>query len=169
MKQVHLGGAKAAGRTALVDDADYDLVSRYRWHAWECTRKGRIIGPYAAAGIWRDGKMKTLFMHALITGWRETDHRDHNGLNNQRSNLRDATHSQNACNQRPQAGRLSAYKGVTWDSRAQKWRARITVAGKLRCLGRFADEGDAAKAYDAAALAAWGEYAYLNFTGKGVA
>jgi hypothetical protein len=101
-------------------------------------------------------------MHKLITGWPKTDHIDHDGLNNQRSNLRPATTAQNNHNQRPQRNTSSRFKGVTWHKRIGKWQAAIKVADKNRHLGVFPDEEDAARAYNAAAVEAYGEYAYLN-------
>lgn len=164
MRTIPLHGAKAAGRVALVDDADYDLVMQYRWYVFERQRpSGNTDGPYAIANFVRaDGTHTMLKMHKLITGWPRTDHQDHDGLNNQRSNLRSATAAQNNHNQRPYLGRTSSYKGVYWYKRGQgKWRAQI--GSPTRFLGYFLVEEDAARAYDAAAQAAWGEFACLNF------
>src|SRR5258708_9050696 len=62
MRTVPLHGKKAAGRVAVVDDEDYELVSPYRWHVLENPRPGRINGPYAAAGH------SHVLMHNLILG-----------------------------------------------------------------------------------------------------
>jgi len=164
--EVPLHGKKAAGRVALVDDEDYDLVMQYSWHVDEYQRKNRrgMHGPYAMANA-RGPKPHTMIrMHTLITGWALVDHRDGNGLNNRRSNLRDVTGTQNAANQRKRVGRsLSRYKGVTWHRRDHKWKAQIKDGSRRRHIGNFINEDDAARAYDAAALAAWGEFALLNF------
>lgn len=162
--EVPLYGQKARGRAALVDEADFDLVMQYRWHAVD----GQVIRQsttYAATSALRDsaGKQVTTRMHTLITGWPLVDHVDGNGLNNQRSNLRDATYAQNAANRRPSPGYSSQFKGVRWYPQLRKWNARIGHAGKLRHLGYFEDEIDAAKAYDSAARALFGEYARPNF------
>ena len=159
---VPLHGKKAAGRVALVDDTEYPLVSQYIWHVAEYPRKGnrRPRGPYAITNARRaDGKWTTLQMHTLITGYRQTDHRDHNGLNNQRSNLRDATNVENMRNSRGHIRRKSRFKGVSY----QGWQARITANGKYHNLGFFDNEEDAARAYDRAARELHGEFAYLNF------
>ena len=110
-------------------------------------------------------------MHKLITGWPQTDHIDHDGLNNQRYNLRDATSVQNSREPDPAASATPlSYKGVGWDRKKRKWRVRIFRDGRAICLGYFADEGAAARAYDAAALEHFGHYAYLNFPeGRAVA
>ena len=74
MKTIQLYGRKAAGRAALVDDEDYDLVNRFRWNVWESIQRGGVLaGPYARTTIWADGKKVTVRMHTLITGYRQTD------------------------------------------------------------------------------------------------
>lgn len=163
MKTVPLYGAKAAGRVALVDHEDYDLVMQYRWNLWEYERPGgRKRGPYAIANLRGGG---TITMHKLLTGYRQTDHENHNGLDNRRSNLRDATAAQNAQNRRKRSDSRSRFKGVLWLRQTSRWCARIRVAGKERHLGSFTDEVDAAKAYNAAAIEAFGEFACLNDVG----
>lgn len=167
MKTVPLYGQLAAGRVALVDDADYDLVMQHRWNVHETSKgPGRCpTGPYAITGTYRNGRAGTMSMHALLTGYARTDHKNRNGLDNQRHNLRPATPSQNTANNPGKQGRRSRFKGVSWQASRQsprKWRAQIK-AGKFRHLGYFTDEAEAARAYDAAAREAFGEYAYLNF------
>ena len=164
MRTVPLGGKKAAGRVALVDDADHDLVMQYRWRIEEDRRPdGSLRAVYARANTYRSGRKTTIRMHALLTAWPQTDHADHDGLNNQRSNLREATGSQNLANQRKFRRECSSrFKGVYWHKQIQKWSAYINVDHRRRQLGCFANEEDAARAYDAAALTAWGEFAYLN-------
>jgi AP2 domain len=161
MKTVPLYGAKAAGRVALVDDDDYDLVMRYRWYVHEQVKRPgrRSLGPYAVVTAPR-----LILMHRLITGYARTDHINHDTLDNRRANLRAATHVQNMRNQRPWVKASSRFKGVTWDRSHSKWRARIWVGDKCHHLGRFTSEEEAARAYDEAARELFGEYAYLNFT-----
>lgn len=162
MRTVPLGGKKAAGRVAVVDDEDYDLVMQYRWWAWERAQgERRPYGPYAQGGP----AGHRVYMHTLITGYARTDHVNHNGLDNRRSNLRDASVAQNNHNQRPRRTGSSSYKGVTWHRGAHKWQASIKVDGRTTYLGLFASEKDAALAYDQAALRAYGEYAFINLGG----
>lgn len=150
--------ALTRGKTALIDDADYDLISQYRWSA-----KPGPWGWYAMAGIRRDGKNTTLYMHRLILGnpASHVDHRNGNGLDNTRANLRLATASQNQQNSRPRRGASSRYKGVFLDR--GMCRAAIGPAGHRKYLGTFASEEAAAVAYDAAAREMFGEWAQLNF------
>jgi hypothetical protein len=151
---VPLRGRIAAGRVALVDDEDFPLVSQYNWHASK-----RPHGSFYA----RSSNRRKIFMHRLITGWPEVDHQNGDGLDNRRHNLRPATSAQNNRNRRPRPGSSSRFKGVRWERGRQRWRADIGIDGRYRTIGRFRDEETAARAYDAAALAAWGEYAWLNF------
>lgn len=162
MMTVPLHGKKAAGRVALVDDTDYDLVMQYRWCVKEQARR-RIGGTttYAVANVKPDGRHTTLLMHKLITGWPQTDHADRDGLNNQRLNLRPASDSENMANRPGLPDTSSRFKGVSWFQGA--WVASAGIRGHKVYLGRFADETAAARAYDTAARAAWGEYARVNF------
>jgi len=163
MQTIPLYGRKANGRVALIDDEDYELVSQYRWHVMESQLPGRRpAGPYAEASLpnGRRQPPKTL-MHRLITGYAITDHINHDGLDNRRANLREATVAQNQQNRR--ANGASAFKGVAWDRQHSRWVAKIAVSGRTINLGRFAAEVDAARAYDAAAVELFGEFAFINF------
>ena len=159
MKTVSLRGKRAAGRVALVDDEDYDLVMQYKWYVWECPAKNQ--GPYAHCSIGG----RTLRMHQLITGYARTDHANGNGLDNRRANLRESTRAQNAANRRMHVTNPSGFKGVRRraDNPKSPWTARICVDRKERHLGYFATAEEAARAYDAAALKLHGEFARLNF------
>lgn len=165
MKTVPLHGAKAAGRVALVDDEDYDLVMQYKWHVVEKlpTATTRGAGPYAQANCRDRADRTTILMHCLIMGAVGIDHEDHDGLNNQRHNLRPATYVQNGANQRPQRAARSQYKGVYWDNDKRKWYAQIGVDGRSRHLGYFYSEIEAAYAYDAEARLRFGVFACPNF------
>jgi hypothetical protein len=165
MKTVPLHGKKAAGRVALVDDENYDLVSQYRWFVYESAEKRgrRKKGPYAIANSRIDGRHVNIFMHCLIMGFKGVDHIDHDGLNNQRYNLRPATTAQNNRNTRGWSDSSSSYKGVSWDAARGLWSADI-YDGRRRQLGRFVSELQAAYVYDDAAREAFGEFACTNFS-----
>jgi AP2 domain len=163
LARVTLYGRVAAGRTALVDAADAELVAPFRWRVRE--RKG---GRSSYAVAWRSARpYAEVMMHSLITGWPLTDHRNHNGLDNRRANLRDATVRQNTHNTRPRLGSTSQYKGVSRASDCNRWLAQIYIGGRKTYLGIFVIEEDAARAYDAAARGEFGEFAYLNFPEDG--
>lgn len=168
MRTIELGGTIANGRTALVDDQDYAKVACYHWWAIE-VRGGQRIYAVTQVELPRgpDGRRRrrTIYMHQLITGWPATDHRNHNGLDNRRRNLRRGHGlGRNQANQRPIRGGSSRFKGVHWERRRGHYFAHIKVDRRRRYLGSFgSDEEAAARAYDAAAVEAWGEYACLNF------
>jgi hypothetical protein len=93
---------------------------------------------------------------------RRVDHRDQDGLNNRRTNLRVATQSQNLSNRGPQKNNTSGYKGVSLCKATGRWQAIIQYGRKKKRLGRFDTPEQAALAYDKAAVALMGEFAVLN-------
>lgn len=150
--------ALTKGLVAIIDAADVPLVENYKWYA----RVDRYTS-YAASAPRANTQ---IHMHRLILGvdtQHQVDHKDHNGLNNRRGNLRVCTQSQNLANQRPRRDGTSRYRGVSWNNKHQRWEANISVDNHQQHLGSFRVEEDAARAYDAAAREAWGEFAHPNF------
>lgn len=147
------------GYEAFVDDEDYDWLSQWTWIADPGASKATM---YAK----RPGQSTSwVQMHVVIMDppvGMTVDHRNFNGLDNQRSNLRLATRSQQAMNRLLRADNTSGYKGVTWDAERGKWRARIMVEGKSTTVGRYREILDAVRAYDDAARELFGEFAVLN-------
>lgn len=142
---------------AIVDAQDYEWLCKYKWYAL------KDKATYYAA---RSANRKTLRMHREIMRAPKhllVDHRDHNGLDNRRSNLRLCTPAENIRNQGSARGSTSKYKGVTWCKARNIFQARITFNGRRIHLGSFKNEIDAAKAYDKKAKELFGEFAYLNF------
>ena len=153
------------GLYAIIDKCDYEQIHKYKWYA----KKGRN-GWYAARNVTTPTGRKTVLMHIEILGvieGYETDHWNHNGLDNRRSNLRHSTKKQNQQNQliRVKGSRYSSrYKGVR--KRYKGWEARICVNKKQISLGHYdGEDGEvkAARAYDKAALECFGDFANLNF------
>lgn len=145
------------GKFAVVDAADYERLSRHKW----CAAKSRDT--YYAHGF-VDGKI--VRMHRLIMLARKgviCDHKNHDGLDNRKSNLRLCTNAQNQYNKRAKKGCASRYKGVVRRGDYKRWRARISFRGRRIYLGDFGDEIQAAMAYDDKAIELFGEFAYLNF------
>jgi len=158
MKEIPL----SQGKVALVDDEDYEWLMQWKWHAKICGKTW-----YAERSI-RKGLITTkTYMHRLILSTPkgfETDHRNHDGLDNRRDNLRVCTASENRHNQLLQPKKKSSYfKGIIWNKRLLKWESRIHVNCKNIYLGSFASEIDATLAYDEAAKKYFGEFAYTNF------
>lgn len=148
------------GKVALVDDADYEAVSQYRWHA---QKMGRCF--YAARSVKKpDGRPAYQFLHHfLMPGVARIDHRDGNGCNDQRKNIRPATKRQNSQGARQKKiGATARFRGVV-RHRCGKWQSQITVDGKQIYLGLSTSEIEAAKVYDKAAREFFKEFACPNF------
>lgn len=147
------------GKFAIVDDEDFEWLNKQKW----CAGINRKGGDYYAL---TSENRKMVGMHRKIMGVTDpklvVDHKDHNTLNNQRSNLRVATYSQNKANRRSWPNSSSQFLGVSWYKREQKWVAKIQINGKGKSLGRYDNEIDAALAYNRGALEAYGEFANLN-------
>ncbi len=150
------------GKVAIVDDEDYEWLNQRKWYA----KKG-VSTWYAMRNEYSKNGHKSIRMHQQILTpeiGMEVDHIDHNGLNNQRNNIRIATNAENRHNQKLQKRTISGFKGVTWHVGDSKWRARITIDKQEKFLGNFNSQTNAAIAYDNAAKRLFGEFACLNFT-----
>lgn len=154
------------GKEALVDDRDYEYLMQWKW---TLQSGGHKRTDYTVRSCGGRRRQQTIFMHRLIAersgldvAGKEVDHWDHDGLNNQRGNLRIATAAQNQANRQRDRANTSGFKGVSWCRRTGKWRAYITVAGRFQHLDRFSDPREAARAYNRAALMHFGEFACLN-------
>jgi hypothetical protein len=159
------GGVKeislTQGKVALVDDCDFEHLSRFRWYAfrtpymWYARRnESALIAPRT-----------TIWMHRAILGAQAkqiVDHLDDNGLNNTRANIRLCTKSQNGTRQRKYTIANSRFKGVTPHGNgwvAQIWRGE----GVKGYIGFFHTEQEAAMAYDIEAVKRSGEFTRPNF------
>ena len=159
MREIPLRSRKYPGLIALVDDEDYERVAEHVW--WPAKRRHTI---YAITRLVPGKNQPMTLLHKFILpipGM--VDHKDRNGLNCTRANLRPATQSQQNQNQ-GQRSEKQPFKGVYEmpGNRVKPWRAHIRT-DKLVRLGYFATAEEAATAYDKAAREAFGEYATLNF------
>lgn len=159
MKEIRL----TQGKVTLVDDRNFGWLNQWKWYFHHTG--------YAVRNQWNSVTKKRymIFMHRLILNTPkgfEADHINQNKLDNQRSNLRIATHSQNQSNGDAYQNNTSGYKGVHWDKKAKKWDARIQVTGKRIRLGAYEKKWVAALAYNIAAIGYRGKFARLNVLGS---
>lgn len=161
------------GRFTLVDKADVTRVAGYRWGFYPAgsRRTGYAVHVYRV-GFGRKAPLKKLRMHTLIVGPMlplgvTVDHRNQNGLDNRRKNLRLANRTEQTANQPVRSDNASGFKGVYW-SRAG-WSVELHVNGVavLRKQGIFKMPEEAARAYDVAARKHFGAFACVNFPRRG--
>ncbi len=142
---------------ALVDDDDFERAEQYKWRRESYERKDREPRQYAFATI---NKIRTR-LHHFVLGWPTVDedvidHRNQDGLDNMKVNLRQATGRQNGQNALKPWDSLSDYIGVS--PRLNSFHA---MCGGVY-LGLYATERDAAIAHDQAAVISYGPMALTN-------
>lgn len=153
------------GHKIMVDEEDFAILNRF---TWAVRKSGK--NKYASTNIKIGDKKTGIQMHKLIMGLseRHVDHANGNGLDNRKANLRFCTQSQNMHNTRLTTNGLVPYRGVSLNNYNRpnykiRYTARIRVNNVRYHLGTFDCPIEAAKAYDAAALKHFKEFAALNF------
>ena len=162
MKEIKL----TQGKVALVDDEDFEKLNQYKWFVHHSGERWYALRS-ASTKIqnWRQVQ-KIIRLHRQIMNPpnnMQVDHKDGDGLNNQRSNLRICTQSQNNANSRLAKNNSIGYKGVHFYGLANKYQARITKDKINYSFGYYHHPEDAALAYDKAAHELFGEFAKTNF------
>ena len=145
-----------AGRTILIDEEDLLIVAALKWHICQ-NPKGRTV--YAASA---PRKREYVLMHRLIMGApkdKEVDHRNYNGLDNRKSNLRLCSRFQNQWHSRLRSDNKSGYRGVTWNEECNKWSAQFHYRGIKTYLGLFLSAEEASQVYEKAVKELRGEFA----------
>lgn len=146
MKKIKL----TQGKYALVDDEDFEILNQWKWHS---IKNGRTFYAGRTSAKNKETKKRNgIRMHIEIIGkspkGKEIDHKDGNGLNNQRKNLRLVSHSENMINQRQRLNNTSGFRGVSWNTALKKWRTDVRLHTIRFFLGYFTDKLDAKQAYD---------------------
>lgn len=151
---------------ALVDDEDYEELSKYKWNILSYTNIYVVRNPTKEekkAGYPTHIRMHRQIMGVILDSSVQIDHRNRNTLDNQRTNLRVSNQTQNLMNtEKRDKEATSIYKGVHWEPLRSRWAASIRIEGRKVTLGRFTNEVDAAIAYNNKAQELYGEFAYLN-------
>ena len=145
------------GMKCKVSAHRFKWLSQWTWH---------FVNGYAARSQRIDGHRVRIYMHRVIASTPDhlqTDHINHDKLDNRDENLRNVTAQQNIHNCRKPRGNYSSnWKGVAQYKRDLKWIASIKVDGKQVMIGKFDSDVEAAIAYNKVAIETRGEFAHLN-------
>lgn len=144
------------GVSIQIDAEDYDALARYKWII---SKEGKRR--YAVTFLAPRTRMHRIILKA--SPGQIIDHKNGNGLDNRKSNLRFCTHTQNMRNRAKSTTNKVGFKGVSWSKARGKFEAQITVDRKIKHLGFYECPFKAARAYDAAAIEFHGEFAKTNF------
>jgi len=157
MKKIQCSGKykNSIPKFAIIDDNDFELVSRYNW-------------TFSGGYVYTSSANPKMLLHRFILGLsrfdkKEVDHINRNCLDNRKINLRVCDKSENGMNRPAQKNnKSSGFKGVSWHKSTGKYQARISFRKKAIWLGEFDDKFKAAAAYNLAAEKYHGIFACLN-------
>ncbi len=156
MKSISLG---KSGKFALVDDEDYERVTRNAWHI---SQEG-----YVVAGVGPRKAVKHVSIHRIILDAQPgevVDHINHDKLDNRRDNLRITTNKHNCWNRKIPNTNKTGAKGVyvLRTKSKNKYRAMIQYNNKKVHLGVFSTIQAAKQAYIDASNKYYGEYSFYK-------
>ena len=162
-KVIILSSKKYPNLKCIVDNEDYEILIQYTWNPI-VSKYNDVI--YTIAWI----NHKHVYMHRFIMQLhgndiknKMIDHEDHNGLNNQKENLRVCSNTDNQHNSnKKKNAKTSKYKGVSYHIKDKKYRARIMLNTKGIFIGNYDTEKEAALAYNEKAIELFREFACLN-------
>lgn len=161
MKEIQL----TQGYVAIVDDEDFEELSKFKWKADVRTR-GVYAKRYVEKNVNYVRDRRCIYMHRQIMGIEDyatcVDHRNGNSLDNRRENMRLCTRAENCRNKKHPENSPFQFKGV-FRRPSGNWGAKITFQYKGQNLGTFSSPIEAARAYDQKAKELHGEFACLNF------
>lgn len=142
------------GDEIMVDDEDYEELNQFLWHVSE----GYALTKYSNVNGRHYVRMHRVIMKTKKGD--DTDHINHNKLDNQKKNLRVCTRAENMRNYSKNKSSTSGITGVSWDKFNNKWRSQIMFYGVMKNLGRYENINDAINARKAAEAIYFGEFAY---------
>lgn len=149
-----------SGEYVRVDDEDYDKLNQYIWYLFKSEK-----WKYAIRTEYKNGKQKTIFMHREIMGIYDSkvyvDHKDHDGLNNQKSNLRLSNNRFNQYNVGKKSISKQKYKNIRQLSE-NRWQVRMRIPKGKRIEKIVHSEEEAVKLYNDLAIKYHGEFAYIQ-------
>ena len=151
MKEIQLSSKKYPGHFALVDDEDFDRVSQYKWHLLNSNSRLQYAHNKNQGRLHR-------FLLGLTDPKIEVDHKNGNGLDCRRENLRIATRQQQQQNRTVQSNCKSGFKGVSFFKRDGNFVAKINVNRKQIHIGYFSSAKEASVAYESKARELFGEF-----------
>lgn len=159
MERLLIFSKKYGKKEVLFDLEDYELLKQYTWtlsHVGGCF--------YAKAWLYGSDKPKIIKMHRLVLGFPDykIDHKDRNGLNNKKSNLRKFEGGQNRMNSSISKNNTTGFKGVTYEQKKKLWLTHIGFKGEKIKGGRFKNKYAAALRYNQLAIKYFGEFAVIN-------
>ena len=150
------------GKYTLVDDSDFEYLNQWKWHI---TSKGYVARKQHFPSSRARPRSSMILMHRYISfagDYVQIDHKNGDKLDNQKSNLRFCTPSQNQAHRPVQINSTTKYKGVSFDKSIRRYRAYISFQKRKHSLGCFETPEAAAIAYNDKAMELHGQFAILN-------
>lgn len=148
------------GAYAMLDDDDFERAKVFKWCAIK-TPAGKLYAHRAKSEENQYVSLHRFVVRAMPGEF--VDHKSGNTLDNRRANLRVCTQQQNGWNRARDARNKYGFKGIYYWRPTNRWMAHIRVNDHKIHLGYFSCPEDAARAYDAAAIEHFGEFARTNF------